>query len=74
MSCKSALPAMIGNIRIVFDRFFVWRAVNCSPEGYPTFASEGIRLTMQWSRSDMVRSDAEDHGAERDESVRYLCE
>ena len=29
---------------------------------------------MQWSKSEIVRSEAEDHGEADEESDRYLCE
>ena len=37
-------------------------------------ASDGTRLTIQWSRSEIVKSEADDQGDENDANVRYLRE
>ncbi len=65
MSCRRALPVMIGNTSTVFDRFLAWRAVKVT-----SASGLGRKFTMQLSRSEMVRSDADDHGMDREDSVR----
>ena len=70
MSCKRALPVMIGRMSTVFDRFRAWSAVKVTSFGTSAFAPEEMRFTMQLSRSEMVRSDADDHGDDKEDSVR----
>lgn len=72
-SCRSALPSIIGKIKTVCERLRTWSAVSRNASVYAGFASDGTRFTIQWSRSEIVRSDGPVHGAESEDRLRYLC-
>ena len=70
MSWSSALPVMMGSTSTELVMFRTCSAVNVRSAGASGFAGDGMRLTIQWSRSEIVRSEAADQGVEREETVK----
>lgn len=60
----------MGRMSTVSVTFRTCSALNVRSAGASGFADEGIRLTTQWSRSDIVRSEAADQGEDNDVRVR----